>query len=57
VNLAPGIPGGRPGQLFRPDEVYVPTWVEVGVLIGMAAFFLTILTVGIQRAVLPHADS
>jgi molybdopterin-containing oxidoreductase family membrane subunit len=57
VNLSPGIPGGRPGQLFRPDQVYVPTWVEAGVLIGMAAFFLTVITIGIQRAVLPHADT
>lgn len=57
VGLAPGIPGGRPGQIFRPDEVYFPTWVEWGVLIGMAAFFFAIITIGVQRAVLPHADS
>lgn len=56
VGLAPGIPGGRAGQPFRPDEVYIPTWVESGVLIGMAAFFFTILTIGVQRAVLPHHD-
>jgi molybdopterin-containing oxidoreductase family membrane subunit len=54
VGLAPGIPGGRSGQPFRPDEVYLPTWVEAGVLIGMTAFFLTIVTIGVQRAVLPH---
>lgn len=57
VGLEPGIPGGRPGQPFRPDEVYFPTWVECGVLLGMAAFFFTILTVGVQRAVLPHHDA
>lgn len=54
VGLEPGIPGGRPGQEFRPDEVYFPSWVEAGVLIGMAAFFLAIVTVGVRRAVLPH---
>ncbi len=57
VGLEPGIPGGRPGQPFRPDEIYFPTWVEGGVLVGMAAFFFTILTVGVQRAVLPHHDA
>jgi molybdopterin-containing oxidoreductase family membrane subunit len=56
VGLAPGIPGGRPGQAFRPDEVYFPSWVEFGVLIGMAAFFFAIVTIGVQRAVLPHHD-
>ena len=30
VGLAPGIPGGRPGQHFRPDEVYLsPRWRSV----------------------------
>jgi dimethyl sulfoxide reductase membrane subunit len=52
VGLEPGIPGGRPGQAFRPDEIYLPTWVEMGVLFGMAAFFFTIVTIGVQRAVL-----
>lgn len=52
VGLAPGIPGGRSGQQFRPDEVYFPTMVEIGVLMGMASFFLAIITVGVQRAVL-----
>lgn len=56
VGLEPGIPGGRPGQEFRPDEIYVPSWVEAGVLIGMAAFFLAIVTVGVRRAVLPHSS-
>ena len=54
VGLAPGIPGGRAGQQFRPDEVYVPSWVEIGVLIGMTSCFLAIITVGVRRAVLPH---
>lgn len=57
VGLEPGIPGGRPGQPFRPDEIYFPTWVEGGVLLGMAAFFFTVLTIGIQRGVLPHHDA
>lgn len=55
VGLAPGIPSGRSTQSFRPDEVYFPTWVELGVLLGMTAFFLTIVTIGVQRAVLPHS--
>ncbi len=57
VGLAPGIPGGRPGQQFRPDEIYLPSWVEIGVLIGMTSFFLAIVTLGVQRAVLPHHDA
>lgn len=56
VGLAPGIPGGRPGQPFRPDEIYLPSWVELGVLTGMVAFFCTIVTIGVRYAVLPHQD-
>lgn len=56
VGLAPGIPGGRPGQEFTPDAIYIPTWVEWGVLIGMAAFFFTLITLGVRRIVLPHAE-
>lgn len=56
VGLAPGIPGGRPGQEFTPDAIYIPTWVEWGVLVGMAAFFFTLITIGVRRIVLPHAD-
>lgn len=54
VGLAPGIPGGRPGQEFRPDEIYIPTWVEIGILVGMTAFFCAVVTAGVRRAVLPH---
>ena len=53
VDLAPGIPGGRPGQPFTAHEVYIPTWVEWGVLIGMAAFFCALVTLGVQRIVIP----
>jgi len=56
VGLAPGIPGGRPGQTFSPDQIYIPTWVEWGVLIGMAAFFFGLITLGVRKVVLP-ADS
>ncbi len=52
VGLAPGIPGGRPGQAFRPDEIYIPTWVEWGVLVGMAGFFFSVVTIGVRRIVL-----
>lgn len=53
IGLAPGVPGGRPGQPFRPDEIYLPTWVEWGVLIGIAAFAATLVTIGIRRLVAP----
>jgi molybdopterin-containing oxidoreductase family membrane subunit len=53
VDLAPGIPGGRPGQPFDLHQIYVPTWVEWGVLVGMAAFFCTLVTIGVRRSVLP----
>lgn len=56
VGLAPGIPGGRPGQEFTPDAIYIPTWVEWGVLIGMAAFFFSLITIGVRRVVLPHSS-
>jgi molybdopterin-containing oxidoreductase family membrane subunit len=57
VDLAPGLPGGRPGQSFTVAEVYIPTWVEWGVLVGMAAFFCALVTIGVQRIVLPgHRD-
>jgi Ni/Fe-hydrogenase subunit HybB-like protein len=54
VGLAPGIPGGRPGQPFRPDQIYVPTWVEWGVLIGLASFVGLAITLGIRYLVLPR---
>jgi molybdopterin-containing oxidoreductase family membrane subunit len=53
VDLAPGLPGGRPGQPFTASEVYFPTWVEWGVLVGMAAFFCTLVTIGVLRIVVP----
>lgn len=53
VGLAPGIPGGRPGQGFRADEIYLPTLVEVGVLIGIAAFAAALVTLGVRRLVAP----
>lgn len=52
LGLVPGIPGGRPGQEFRPDEVYLPTWVELSVLVGMAAFFAALVTIGVRTVVL-----
>jgi molybdopterin-containing oxidoreductase family membrane subunit len=53
VDLAPGLPGGRPGQPFTASEVYFPTWVEWGVLVGMAAFFCTLVTIGVLKIVVP----
>lgn len=55
VSLAPGIPLGRPGQGFGIDQLYVPTWVEYGVVIGIAAFAATLITVGVRRWVIPPA--
>lgn len=53
VGLAPGIPGGRPGQAFRPDQIYIPTWVEWGVLLGIASFAAALVTLGVRRLVAP----
>jgi Ni/Fe-hydrogenase subunit HybB-like protein len=52
VGLSPGIPGGRPGQPFRPDQIYVPTWVEWGVLVGLASFVGMAITLGVRYLVL-----
>ena len=54
VGMAPGIPGGRPGQAFRPDEIYLPTLVEWGVLVGLAAFVGMLITLGIRHLVVPR---
>lgn len=54
VSLAPGIPLGRPGQGFGIDQLYVPTWVEYGVVIGITAFSATLITMGVRRWVLPR---
>lgn len=53
VGLAPGIPGGRPGQPFRPDPIYVPTVVEWCVLIGVASFVGLLITLGVRTFVVP----
>ncbi|HSK25211.1 MAG TPA: NrfD/PsrC family molybdoenzyme membrane anchor subunit [Egicoccus sp.] len=53
VSLAPGIPLGRPGQGFGIDELYVPSWVEYGVVVGILAFSAALITVGVRRWVLP----
>lgn len=55
IGLAPGIPSGRNGQGFIPDAIYFPTWVELGVLLGMVSFFLSVVTIGVHRVVLPFA--
>jgi dimethyl sulfoxide reductase membrane subunit len=54
VGLAPGIPGGRPGQEFRPDPIYIPTVIEWGVLIGVAAFVGLLITLGVRYFVAPR---
>ncbi len=57
VGLAPGIPGGRPGQAFRPDQIYIPTAVEWCVLIGVAAFVGALITLGVRAFVVPRVPS
>jgi molybdopterin-containing oxidoreductase family membrane subunit len=57
VGLAPGIPGGRPGQAFRPDQIYVPTVVEAGVLIGVTCFVGALITLGVRCFVVPRSSS
>jgi molybdopterin-containing oxidoreductase family membrane subunit len=52
IGLAPGIPGGRVGQSFRPDQIYIPTWVEWGILIGIASFVGMLITLGVRYLVL-----
>lgn len=54
IDLEPGIPAGRVGQGFATDMLYVPTWVEYGVVIGILAFAGLLVTVGVRRYVLPH---
>jgi molybdopterin-containing oxidoreductase family membrane subunit len=54
VGLAPGIPGGRPGQPFRPDPIYLPTAIEAGVLIGVASFVGLLITLGVRAFVIPR---
>src|SRR3990170_5213094 len=55
VGLAPGIPGGRPGQEFLPDPIYLPTWVEWGILIGIASLVGMLITLGVRHLVAPRA--
>jgi molybdopterin-containing oxidoreductase family membrane subunit len=54
VGLQPGIPGGRPGQPFRPDAIYIPTWVEAGIMIGLASFIGLAITLGVRTFVVPR---
>jgi Ni/Fe-hydrogenase subunit HybB-like protein len=54
VWLEPGIPGGRPGRAFAPDPIYLPTWVEWGVLIGIASFVGLLITLGVRAFVAPR---
>lgn len=54
VGLEPGIPGGRPGQEFAPDPIYIPTWVEAGILLGLACFIGLVVTLGVRYLVAPE---
>ncbi|MFA5891884.1 MAG: NrfD/PsrC family molybdoenzyme membrane anchor subunit [Actinomycetota bacterium] len=56
VGLAPGIPGGRPGQSFRADQIYIPSVIEFGILIGLFAFIGTVITIGVRKLVIPHQE-
>jgi molybdopterin-containing oxidoreductase family membrane subunit len=57
VGLAPGIPGGRPGQEFAPDPIYLPTCVEAGILLGLACFVGLLVTLGVRYLVVPERRS
>lgn len=57
VGLEPGIPGGRPGQEFAPDPIYIPTWVEAGILVGLACFIGLVVTLGVRYLVVPEPRS
>ncbi|HEU4356358.1 MAG TPA: NrfD/PsrC family molybdoenzyme membrane anchor subunit [Actinomycetota bacterium] len=54
VGLAPGIPGGRAGQEFAPDPIYIPTWVEAGILLGLACFIGLLVTLGVRYLIVPE---
>lgn len=54
INMPPGIPGGRVGQGFEMNLLYVPTWVEYGVVIGIGAFAALLITLGVRRWVVPE---
>lgn len=51
IGMAPGIPGGRPGQPFSNVPAYFPTWVEWGVVIGILAFAATLIALGVRYLV------
>lgn len=53
IDLPPGLPAGRAGQGFELGALYVPTWVEYGVVIGIGAFAATLITIGVRLWVLP----
>jgi molybdopterin-containing oxidoreductase family membrane subunit len=57
VGLEPGIPGGRAGQAFAPDPIYVPTWVEWGILLGIASFVGLLITLGVRAFVAPRTNA
>ena len=56
VNLPPGMPAGRADQGFALDLLYVPTWVEYGVVLGIGAFAATLITIGVRLWVIPRED-
>ncbi len=56
IGMAPGIPGGRPGQPFSDVPAYVPTWVELGVTAGIFAFAATLISLGIHHLVAGQAE-
>ena len=56
IALPPGVPAGRADQTFELGALYVPTWVEYGVVVGILAFSATLITVGVRRFVIPRSD-
>ena len=57
IDLPPGLPAGRADQGFELGALYVPTWVEYGVVIGIGAFAATLITIGVRLWVIPRGRS
>lgn len=56
IGMAPGIPGGRPGQPFSDAPAYVPTWVELGVVLGIFALGAALISLGVRYLVAGRGD-
>lgn len=53
VGLEPGISMQQPGQTFATSPAYVPTAVEIALVVGILSFAAALMTAGIRRYVQP----